>query len=231
MTFMQSRNNYTVTRKCVLDETVLRNNRLLIQDETTPASAAYNMLRTQVLRAMDKIQARTLGIISARSGEGRTTTAINLALSLARERNHTALLVDLDFNNPCIKKYMGIDGDGSVLAVLEHKDAVENVLINPGIPGLTLLVGDDRVSDSSDILSDPKTQELIAQLKSRYDSRIIIFDLPAALEKDDAIAFLPYLDAVLVVVDDGKTLQEDLAKLASLIDAQKIIGTLLNRQR
>jgi len=91
-----------------LDWQALRERRVISSDDAEPASQAYRMLRTQVLQRARANGLSTVGIISAINGEGKTLTAINLALSLAAEPNQTVLLVDLDLRRPAIAQTLGL---------------------------------------------------------------------------------------------------------------------------
>ncbi len=71
--------------------------------------------------------------------------------------------------------------------------------------------------------------ELVEELKARYPSRIVLFDLPPVLPCDDVIAFAPYVDAALLVVEDGKTQESELKRAVELLDSINILGTVLNK--
>ena len=71
--------------------------------------------------------------------------------------------------------------------------------------------------------------QLVDELKGRYSDRLILFDMPPVLASDDVIAFSPYLDAVLLVVEEGKTTKDDILRAYALLDEEKIIGTVLNK--
>ena len=79
------------------------------------------------------------------------------------------------------------------------------------------------------MLSSPKMEELVKEMKSRYHSRIIIFDLPPVLSSADALAFSPYVDAALLVVEEGITQKEDLERAVDLLSTTNIVGTVLNK--
>lgn len=136
-------------------------------------------------------------------GNGKTVTAINLAISLAREVNQTVLLVDLDLKRPAIGRYF-VDGPTRGISdYVSHDAELADLLIHPGIERLVVLPGNESFAHSSEILSSPRMTQLVEELKSRYEDRLIIFDMPPVLASDDVIAFLPYLDAVMLVAEDG----------------------------
>ena len=84
---------------------------------------------------------------------------------------------------------------------------------------------------SSETLSAPKMVSLVEELKTRYPGRFVLFNLPPFLTTDDVLAFSPYVDAVLLVVEEGKTTSDELVQAKSLLQTVNIIGTVLNKGR
>jgi Mrp family chromosome partitioning ATPase len=106
---------------------------------------------------------------------------------------------------------------------------LEDILFSPSIDRLVVLPGRESIHNSSEMLRSPKMVELVAELKGRYTDRLIIFDLPPVLAIDDAIAFKPYTDALLLVAENGATKREDMATTLELLKGTPIIGTVLNK--
>lgn len=220
---------YTKTSVISVSPKALHNNRVVAANEDDPIAASYKVLRTQVLQRLRANDWNSLAITSPTEGCGKTLTSINLAISLAREVNHTVLLVDLDLRRPKLHTYFpGIPGLGISDYLL---DAVElnNVLINPGIERLVILPGHKAFTHSSETLSSPRMVQLVEELKARYPSRIVLFDLPPVLSSDDVIAFAPYVDAALLVVEDGQTQKKELKRAVELLESINILGTVLNK--
>jgi len=223
---------YSQTRTVTLYPGWLRQNRILTGEDSDDAARAYKVLRTQVSQRMRQQGWKTLGITSPGHGEGTTLTAINLCISLALEPHHTVLLVDADLRHPSVHTYLGIDVEFGLGEHLLDGMPVEQMLVHPQqMQRLVLLPGSKPVSSSSEMLSSLEMLELVQQLKKRYPSRLVIFDLPPVLASDDVLAFAPYLDAMLLVVEEGKTQREQLARAAELLQAtnQNLIGTVLNK--
>ena len=220
---------YTETSVVPVTPTVLRNNRVVAANENNPIAASYKVLRTQVLQRLRVNKWNSLAITSPTEGCGKTLTAINLAISLAREVNHTVLLVDLDLRRPNLHTYFpDIPGLG-ISDYLLGDTELNNILINPGIERLVILPGHEAFSNSSETLSSPKMVQLVEELKTRYPSRIVLFDLPPVLSSDDVLAFAPYVDAALLVVEDHQTQKRELKRAVELLDAINILGTVLNK--
>jgi capsular exopolysaccharide synthesis family protein len=221
--------NYTSTRQVNVDEDTLKNNRVIAGFNYDERAEPYRQLRTQVLQKLRANNWKTLAITSPGEGVGKTLTAINLAISLSKEVNQTVMLVDLDLRSPSILQVLGIEAEQGLVDHLEGRVSVSEILINPGFERLVLLPGRPDPSYSSEILSSPEMNSLIKDLTSRYESRIIIFDLPALLVTDDALVFTPVVDAALLVVEDGVTTPADVERSMLLLEGTHVLGTILNK--
>jgi capsular exopolysaccharide synthesis family protein len=219
---------YSQTKVMKPESATLQNNRVIYGEADRVGLTAYKMLRTQILQRMTARGWNTLGITSPAPEDGKTLTAINLAISLARELHHTVLLVDADLRNPNVHKYFGIHVSAGIGDYLLKGVPMEEVLVNPGIDRLVLMPGRAPVENSSEILASPAMGELVEQLKSRYPSRIVLFDLPPILSADDALSFTPFVDAFLMVLRDGETGREELEHAMDMMKDATIIGTVLN---
>ena len=113
--------------------------------------------------------------------------------------------------------------------LLEGNAELPDVLVNPGIPRLVVLPTRTPVTKSSETLSSKKIANLINELRERYASRIVIFDLPPVLVTDDAIALLPQIDCVLMVVANGMSTRREIEDSIRLLPAANLIGTVLNK--
>ena len=220
---------YTETRTFQPPLAILRANRILGGIEEPSVLAAYKMLRTQVLQRMKEKGWRALAVTSAGPGEGKTLTAVNLAISLAREVNHTVLLVDLDLRNPSVHECFGVQPERGVADIVLQGVPVSEVLIHPGIDRLVVLPGREPLAHSSEVLSSPAMLALVQDLKHRYANRIVLFDLPPLLSADDAVAFAPHVDAALLVVEEGKTTRDELTRAVGYLRNTELLGTVLNK--
>jgi Mrp family chromosome partitioning ATPase len=204
-------------------------NRIVLPQERGPAVNAYRMLRTQVLRQARALQARTIGIVSAADGEGKTLTAVNLALSLAAEPNQTVLLVDLDLHRPGVARLLDLPADQGLEDWLAGSGPIAGRFWRiQGIERLSILPAVVPVSGSSELLAGAPVKELLQDLKSRYEDRLVVIDLPPALLSDAVLTVAPLLDAVLVVGCEGRTRREDLARLREVLSGVRLLGTVLN---
>jgi protein-tyrosine kinase len=222
---------YTQTRTVGLYPGWLSQNRVLTAESPDNVVQAYKVLRTQVHQRMRANGWRTLGVTSPRRGEGKTITAINLAISLAMERSHTVLLVDADLRQPSVHTYLGLEIENGLREYLLGALPVEQILIHPMIRRMVVLPGSGPVPSSSEFLVSPIMLALVQELKRRYPARHVIFDLPPVMTGDDVLAFAPYLDSMLLVAEEGKTVRTDLARAAQLVQDSNhnLLGTVLNR--
>lgn len=222
---------YTKTKSVDTSKDILRNKKVIASNTNDTISDQYKVLRTQVLQSLKKNQWNSLIITSPNEGSGKTLTSINLAISLAREVNHTVLLVDLDLRRPSIQQYFFLQEQMGISDYLTDNVELSKILFNPSLERLVILPGNKSFNNSSEMLSSPKMVKLVEEVKSRYPNRIVIFDMPPVLYCDDVIAFSPYIDAIMLVVEEGKTRKDELEKTNRLLANKNIIGTVLNKSK
>jgi capsular exopolysaccharide synthesis family protein len=213
-----------------VDAATLEANRILGATSPESMRQAYKMLRTQVLQRMREHGCQTLALISGASGEGKSLTAANLAISIALDADRAAVLVDLDLRHPSVHTLFGLTPAHGLDDYLAGRCSLKEVCCRPDMfERLALLPVRAPVANSSDLLSGSRARELIAEIKSTFPDSIVLIDLPPVLMSDDALAFSPSVDAGLVVACEGKTKREDLVRTLELLRATKIVGTVLNR--
>jgi protein-tyrosine kinase len=219
-----------VTVPVSLDEAVLRSKRVIAAMPPGPFTEAFNLLRTRILQTFKEHKWNTLAVTSPGPSAGKTLTAINLAISIAREVDYTVLLVDANLQQPDMLAHFGLPRHKGLSDYLTEDAPIEDLLFKPGIVDrLVVLPGGQPLANSSEMLSSPKMGRLVGEMKSRYHSRIIIFDLPPVLTSSDTLAFAPHVDAALLVVEEGATQKEELKQAVSLLSVTNIVGTVLNK--
>lgn len=221
---------YVLTRTFQPPADLLERHRILKPESTDPAASAFRMLRTQVLQRMDANGWRSLAIFSPTAEDGKTTTAINLAIGLAHDRLHTALLVEFDFKKPTIASRLGLAPEVGVEDVLSGHAELADCLYHPeGFERFVVLPARSAVMHSSELLAGPRSRELVSELRTRYPERVILFDLPPVLASDDALAFAPLVECGLVVAAEGYTGRDDLVRTVELLNKTPLVGAVLNR--
>jgi len=221
--------NYSKTATVTVDPIHLRDKRIILTKEQSAVADAYKVLRTHVLQRMRANGWKALAVTSPMDGNGKTLTAINLAISLAQDVNQTVLLVDLDLRRPTLGRYLWGSPTRGISDYLTDGADLGDLLIHPGIERLTVLPGNNSFTQSSEMLSSPRMIQLVQDLKTRYENRLTLFDMPPLLTSDDVLAFLPNLDAVMLVIEDGKTTGDQLDQAYRLLGDKNIIGTVLNK--
>jgi protein-tyrosine kinase len=221
---------YSRTRSVVIPDEVLQLHRIQTGRESNQVSDAYKILRTQVIHRLRENNWNVLGVTSPKDGEGKTLTSINLAIALAAEPTQTVLLVDADLRAPHLHEELGLESNGGLTEFLLDGRSIEDMLIFPDLGRLILLLGGRGTDHSADVLTSPRMSALGQELKHRYASRIVIFDLPPVLDQADVLAFTPQLDALLLVVEDGKTTESEFQQaMQTLKGSVPILGTVLNK--
>lgn len=220
---------YRQTQVIQLDPLHLEENRIISYSKNDPRSMSFDILRTQVLRKMQVNDWRTLAITSPTPKCGKTVVALNLALSIAHQTEQTVLLADFDLRNPKVAKYLGLPIGVSLIDYLEGEADLADVFINPGIPRLTLLPNHSPIFNATETLTTSRMKALVSDIRNRYESRMVIFDLPPVLMTDDAMAFMPQVDCALLVVANGASTTSDVKEASRLLQTTNLIGAVLNK--
>jgi len=212
-----------------VDPKVMQANKIACGFINSPLADSYKLLRTRVIERMRANKWKTLGITGPSAKVGKTLTAINLGIAIAKEPNHSVLLVDTDLRQPSVHKVFGLDIDCGLVDRLAGKSSLDDMLINPGVEGFDILPCLKRDCSYSELLTSPEMDKLLADLKLRYDSRLMLFDLPPILVSDDVLAFSKHLDAILVVVEDNKTLSNEFLHAMEIMEGVDMLGIVLNK--
>jgi Mrp family chromosome partitioning ATPase len=216
------------TRQVELTERELEQHRIVARLRKDANADIFRILRTKVMQLMTRNNLHSIAVTSPRYGDGKSTIAINLALSLALDVKQTVCLVDLDFRQPSVHRYLGIEAEMGLSDYLLHNMPVAQCLVRPALDRMVVLPMNSKLENSSETLGTPKMAALAYELKTRYPDRIVIYDMPPLLAQDDAIAFLPNVDGVLLVVREGATQVNELRQSLHLLANTIVVGTVLN---
>lgn len=192
----------------------------------------YRMLRTNIHALNTKMPVKIIAVTSSVNGEGKTITAINLAISMANDLNKkSVLLIDADLRRSKISKYLGFSTESGLSEAVANGTQINDILINFGVENLTLLPAGKTPHNPAEILGSSKMRNLITLLKAKYD--YIIIDTPPIIPVTDAGLIGAQADGVLMVIQANKT-QRGIVKHAKTLLTQahaKILGyTLTNIQ-
>ena len=224
--------NISKKRRAILDPDHLESSRIIHDDFALDAITPYKMLRTRVLQKMDKNDWRILAVTASHESAGKTITAINLAMMIARSGGRSVYLLDLDLRKPGIARSLGIkDVSTGVGDYLSGKRKLEEILWSIGVDNLFVAVGKGRFDHSSELLVSTPMIELVSAIRSDPSEPLIIIDLPPVLAADDAVAITPIIDSVLFVVAEGETKRADITHSLELLRDVDLLGVVLNKSR
>lgn len=211
-------------------------NKVSLINERTPASyqEAMRRLRIRVLKEVEENQTKTIMVTSSIPGEGKTTVAVNLAISLVRQ-GKKVVLVDCDLRNPSIADFLGItEQRPGIDSVLHKKAVVTDVLTEIDVNGenkLTLLLGEEEEKIDISLLGSKRMEGLIAELKNMAD--VVILDTAPAQLLADAALMARFVDAALYVIRYDYTkmykIREGIQALA--MSKIKMLGYVFNCDR
>ncbi|SDY10777.1 Chromosome partitioning ATPase, Mrp family, contains Fe-S cluster [Allochromatium warmingii] len=188
---------------------------------------AYEQLGAQLVPLLHATALRTLAITSLNAGAGKTTTALNLAINLARDRQQAVCLVDADLPQRTLGQYFApSDAPGLSECVLGQR-ALAPLILPSGLERLTIVPGGQAFADTADLFAAPGLAAALAALTAHALGGFILFDLPP-LGTDAALTWLPHLDAVLLVVEAGQVSRAELRYAHELLGTQ-CLGMVLNK--
>ena len=215
-------------RRVSLDARRLERNRIVARSMSDPNHVAFNMLRTRVRKMMRDNGWKKLAITSATPGCGKSLVTLNLGFSMARSKGNRTVIVDLDLKRPSLAKTLGIKHTGSVGRFLEGGGRVEDCFVEVE-ENLIIGLNSDHLQHSSELLHGPRMAEMMKFIFSLSPDQVL-FDLPPMRSSDDALAFLPSVDAALLVVAAGTTTVADVDECEQQIaQLDKYVGIVMNK--
>jgi protein-tyrosine kinase len=191
--------------------------------------------RPLVARALDvsdaaNARARLIMVASAVAGEGKTFTALNLALSLAREKDVHTLLIDADFAKPEISSLLGIKEDAGLLDLLRDGSLDAEALIqNTDFPGLTVMPAGVRSETDTELLASKRMEQLMSQLLANDERRLVVFDSSPLLLTNESRELTNAVGQVVLVVRAGFTPHQAVLGAIDMIREGCPIGLVLNQ--
>lgn len=220
-------------RTVEVSEEACARNRVLLTDqnlrEYPQAAAAYRLLRGKVQQDMRRNRWHALAVSSPTPDDGKTTTVLNIALSIAREKQRTICVIDLDMRNPTVLRYLGVEGVRSVADYFAGDAKPEDVLVQTSVPNLVLAGAGAPVDGASEILAGRRFEELIGYVRLRWSDAIVIMDLPPVNVTDEALVVAPRVDATMLVVSEGKTERNEVARALATLKDFTLAGVAINR--
>jgi len=169
-------------------------------------------------------------VTSSIPGEGKTHTAINLALSMAYEKDHTVLLIDCDVTRYGTSRMLGIEDKPGLVDILENSDySVGDTILRTDIPTLSLISTGKQHDFVTELLASKRMSELVSEIGKRYDDRIIIFDGPPLLPTPQTQVLASLVGQVVFVIEAGKTPQAVVEEALNMIPEEQATGLVMNK--
>jgi Mrp family chromosome partitioning ATPase len=214
-----------------LNPTKLDKNRIISHKKSNPAHLSFDMLRTRILNMLRKHGWSRLAITSPTKGCGKSTVAVNLALSLGHQNDMRSMLFDVDMRAPSLAKYMDVRERLAMADFLQGKVEPETFLRRAGT-NLAIGFNSEAIVGSAELFHHERTQQVLASTIARYQPNVVVYDLPPMLVSDDVMAFLPHVDCVLMVAAAGKTKPKELREAERLLaDQTNFLGVMLNKSK
>jgi Mrp family chromosome partitioning ATPase len=216
-----------------IDPAVCLSHRVLLSAPQGTAHAraidSYRILRTRLRHRLSSDQFVSLGIVSAGPDEGKSVTAINLALAFANEKRRNVFLLDLDLRNPSLCRYLGVSPAVDLSNCLARAAKPEDVFFSIGIEHLVLAGGLSSHDNSSELLGNSVLVELLEHIKGTDPNALVIVDLPPLLQSADSMVVAPHLTTLALVISEGVTRREHLSRASELLSSLNVAGVILNR--
>ncbi len=169
-------------------------------------------------------------VTSSLPGEGKTFTAVNLAISMATELEHTVLLIDADVSKSSVIRYLGLKAKRGLIDVLQNPElALSDVLIRTNIAKLTVLPAGESITHATELLASSAMKNFVREIANRYPDRIVIFDSPPLLSTSEASVLATYVGQIVFVVEAERTPQDAITDALSHIADCENVGVVLNK--
>jgi non-specific protein-tyrosine kinase len=222
---------YAESQRVELDPKTLRAGRCVCIEAEAPELEHYKVLRTKLQHICRSRGWKAVMITSPGESEGKTLTAVNLALTFAKAFNQTVLLVDCDLRRQDIHRRLGIDSRMGLVDYLVDEKPLRDFIVWPGIEQMTVISGGRSVLNSAELLGSVRMKAVVEDLKARYEDRTILFDTPPVLLGADALALAAHVDCFAMVVEENATGLREVKKAMAMLPAEKFLGFILNRQK
>jgi len=210
-------------------------NRILLPDSgfaaNQRAAAAYRIIRTRLRHLARTNNLRTIAITSPAADEGKSVTAINLALSAARDVTQNVFLLDLDLRNPSVCTYLGVRPPRDLAKYFRGEAAPADVLFTVGVDNLVIGASSESTDQASELVGSGKLEALTGYISSISANPLVLIDLPPVLVTDEALLVAPHVDAMLLVVAEGRTRRNSLARAQGVLAEFPSAGIILNGTR
>ena len=202
----------------------------------TRTTEEFRMIKHSILlnearrRDEGSLNSNLVMVTSSREGEGKTFVAINLAMSLAAERDKKVLLIDADLRNPSILERLGIRAERGLIDVLEDGSIdLAYVLLRTNVDSLSVLPAGHPHPLSTELLASARMEQFMSEIAQRYADRVIVLDAPPVLATSEPAALAMHVGQIAFVVEASRTSQSAVKEALGLISICPDIGFVLNK--
>ncbi len=189
---------------------------------------AYKLLRTRLLQRMRDNQWKSLMVSGAMPSDGKTTTAINVAIGASQDVSQSVLLVDMDLERPGVADSLGLQRTSGLSDYLSGEADLNDIVYKTDVESLFILPNFESFLLSGSLIS-PRMLALLDHIKQLDPNLLIVFDMPPILSSDSVLAFGPHVDSLLLVVSEGSTRRNLLERASQMIEDIPRVGTVMNR--
>lgn len=223
-------NPWTEMAEVTLDPRVLASN-LIVAHQPGQAASNFDVMRTNLLRTLRANGWSRVAITSPSPACGKSTVALNLALSLARLADTRVLLIELDLRHPSLIEKLGLAKDQNFIQSIGG-GTLDMTQIKRIGPNLALALNSRPLESPAELLSAPRTADLIDEVEQRLRPDVILFDMSPLLVSDDALAYLDQVDCALMVAAAEESRISEIEKCgAELGKRTQVLGVVLNKCR
>ena len=200
-----------------------------LNDPYLPIGEEFRKLKAALVKLTigDEFK-NTVLVTSSVQNEGKSITALNLAISLAQEYDHTVLLIDADFRRPAMHSYLGIEMRQGFSECLLGEAEIGDVIIPTGIGRLSVITAGREVPNPVELFASQKAEAVIAEMKNRYHDRFIIFDSPPVLPFAESRTLAHLVDGVLFVVKEQLASQKNVKEAIDALKGCRMLGIVYN---
>jgi protein-tyrosine kinase len=222
----------TPARLVTIDFDRLRERSYLVPGEAGALADEFRMIKRPLLRraeARDET-GNLIMVTSAGPGEGKTFTAVNLAMSIAAERDVTVLLVDADLGKPSLPDVLGFSSERGLTDILaDAKLDLSDVILRTNQANLSIIPAGPRNALAHELLSSARTAALVKEIGARYPDRIVIFDSSPVLATTEPVVLSRHVGQIVFVVEAGGTARATVAEAIGRLAAPAAISLVLNK--
>jgi exopolysaccharide/PEP-CTERM locus tyrosine autokinase len=204
----------------------------------TPVVEEFRIIKRPLLKrafSEDNVKGKPNNLIMVTSslpGEGKTFCAINLAMSIAMELDHTVLLVDADVARPSVLRTLGLPAQRGLMDILlDDKLDLSDVLLRTNVDTLSILSAGASNPRATELLASQTMRNLVYEIANRYQDRIVIFDSPPLLLTSEARVLASHMAQIVMVVEAETTTQHAVTEALRHLEGCDNVNLLYNKMR